>query len=47
MIITFTVSSDRSLPSEKFVADHPFMFFLKHKDIGIVFIGKYSSPDFI
>ncbi|XP_053470808.1 leukocyte elastase inhibitor isoform X2 [Ictalurus furcatus] len=33
------------LPPERFVADHPFLFFIQHKPTrSILFCGRYSSP---
>ncbi|KAK5650358.1 hypothetical protein RI129_001387 [Pyrocoelia pectoralis] len=32
------------LPDTYFYADHPFIFFLKHKTLGVTFIGRYSAP---
>lgn len=33
------------LPPERFMADHPFLFFIQHKPTrSILFCGRYSSP---
>lgn len=33
------------LPPERFVADHPFLFFIQHKPSrSILFCGRYSAP---
>lgn len=33
------------LPPERFVADHPFLFFIQHKPTrSILFCGRYSAP---
>ncbi|XP_059801140.1 leukocyte elastase inhibitor-like isoform X2 [Hypanus sabinus] len=40
-----TIERTTSVPTETFVADHPFMFFIKHnKTQNILFIGKYCYP---
>lgn len=32
-------------PPERFVADHPFLFFIQHKPTrSVLFCGRYSSP---
>ncbi|KAK5650727.1 hypothetical protein RI129_001756 [Pyrocoelia pectoralis] len=33
-----------SVPKETFIADHPFLFFLKHDKYGILFVGRYINP---
>lgn len=33
-----------SIPKERFFADHPFLFFLKHDKYGILFVGRYINP---
>lgn len=33
------------LPPERFMADHPFLFFIRHNPtMSILFYGRYSSP---
>lgn len=33
------------LPPERFVADHPFLFFIQHKSTqSLLFCGRYSCP---
>lgn len=33
-------------PSERFYADHPFLFFIRHKpSMSILFAGRYCSPN--
>ncbi|XP_062953901.1 leukocyte elastase inhibitor-like [Cynocephalus volans] len=40
-IATFAMS----LPEEEFIADHPFLFFIKHNPTAnILFLGRFSSP---
>jgi len=36
---------DRSFNEYEFAADHPFIFYLKHRTNGILFIGKFAMPD--
>ena len=40
---TFAISEDRSFGST-FKADHPFIFYLRHKVDGILFIGRFVNP---
>lgn len=39
--ISFTTVS---MPIVTFTADHPFMYYLRHRTTGIVFIGRFSKP---
>ncbi|XP_062925675.1 leukocyte elastase inhibitor-like [Mobula hypostoma] len=39
------VNRSAYVPTEEFVADHPFLFFIKHnKTQSILFFGRYTSP---
>ncbi|KAK4881886.1 hypothetical protein RN001_005205 [Aquatica leii] len=42
---TAVVMTTLSLPWHTFHANHPFLYYLKHKINGIIFIGRYISPD--
>lgn len=41
---TFAVSEDRSFGGYRFIADHPFIYMLRHKTNGILFVGKFVNP---
>ncbi|KAK5650360.1 hypothetical protein RI129_001389 [Pyrocoelia pectoralis] len=39
-----TWRSGKIFPDTYFYADHPFIFFIKHKTFGVTFIGRYCEP---
>jgi len=44
VIYQFRSSLARQIEPFLFYADHPFIFYLTHKDSGIMFIGRYNKP---
>jgi len=41
-VVTTSRSGREDEPS--FIADHPFLFYLKHRVYGVFFVGRYSDP---
>lgn len=41
---TFAISEDRSFGGSRFIANHPFIYLLRHKTNGILFVGKFVNP---
>ena len=39
-----TWRSGKIFPDIYFYADHPFIYYIKHKTAGVAFIGRYSTP---
>jgi len=42
---TAIVVEDRISASDKFIADHPFIFFLRHRTSGVFFVGRFTKPE--